>query len=110
MEIANDNSRFISILSDYGFKATFVNESNTLFLRKALQALINSDTPINEVKFDKNAFEALTTDSRSGIFDLSCTDENGNQFVVEMQLALGQPHQIRHFLVFQSILLHNLNN
>jgi predicted transposase/invertase (TIGR01784 family) len=87
MEISNDNGRFISILSDYGFKATFGNEANTLFLRKALQALIKSETPIKEVKFDKNAFEALTIDSRSGIFDLSCTDENGNQFVVEMQLG-----------------------
>ncbi|MCA0229930.1 MAG: Rpn family recombination-promoting nuclease/putative transposase [Bacteroidetes bacterium] len=87
MNIANDNGRFISILSDYGFKATFGNESNTLFLRKALQALIKSEIPIKEVKFDKNAFEALTIDSRSGIFDLSCTDENGNQFVVEMQLG-----------------------
>jgi len=87
LNIANDNGRFISILSDYGFKATFGNESNTLFLRKALQALIKSEIPIKEVKFDKNAFEALTIDSRSGIFDLSCTDENGNQFVVEMQLG-----------------------
>lgn len=87
MEIANDNGRFISILSDYGFKATFGNESDTTFLRKALQVLIKSEITIKEVKFDKNAFEALTIDSRSGIFDLSCTDESGNQFVVEMQLG-----------------------
>lgn len=105
MEIANDNGRFISILSDYGFKATFGNESNTLFLRKALQALINSDTPINEVKFDKNAFEALTIDSRSGIFDLSCTDENGNQFVVEMQLGYA-PYFIQRMKFYA---LHKFN-
>lgn len=34
MNIANDNGRFISILSDYGFKATFGNESDTTFLKK----------------------------------------------------------------------------
>lgn len=78
---------YIPIISDYGFKATFGNEADTLFLRTALQALIKSDTPIREVHFDKNAFEALTIDSRSGIFDLSCTDKNGSQFVVEMQLG-----------------------
>lgn len=78
---------FIPIISDYGFKATFGNEANTLFLRKALQALIKSSIAIKEIKFDKNVFEALTIDSRSGIFDLSCTDENGNHFVVEMQLG-----------------------
>ena len=87
MDLYNDNERFISILSDYGFKATFGNEADSLFLRTALQALIKSAVPIRQVKFDKNAFEALTVDSRSGIFDLSCTDENGTQFIVEMQLG-----------------------
>ena len=82
-----DRSVYIPIISDYGFKATFGNESDDLFLRTALQALIKSDTPIREVHFDKNAFEALTIDSRSGIFDLSCTDENNTQFIVEMQLG-----------------------
>ncbi len=80
---------YIAIISDYGFKATFGNEADSLFLRTALQALIKSDTPIREVHFDKNAFEALTIDSRSGIFDLACTDENGNQFIVEMQLGFA---------------------
>ncbi|WP_460965520.1 Rpn family recombination-promoting nuclease/putative transposase [Spirosoma litoris] len=82
-----ETSVYIPIISDYGFKATFGNESDDLFLRTALQALIKSEVPIRQIKFDKNAFEALTIDSRSGIFDLSCTDENGTQFIVEMQLA-----------------------
>ncbi|MCA0229759.1 MAG: Rpn family recombination-promoting nuclease/putative transposase [Bacteroidetes bacterium] len=80
-----DDQIFIPIISDYGFKATFGNEANTLFLRRALQALIKSDIPIKEVKFDKNTFEGITQDGRSGIFDLACTDENDNQFIVEMQ-------------------------
>ena len=54
MEIYNDNARFISILSDYGFKATFGNESDTTFLKKALQALIDSPIPIKSVGFGKN--------------------------------------------------------
>jgi hypothetical protein len=57
---------FIPLTSDYGFKATFGNEGNTLFLRTALQALIKSAVPIREVQLEKNAFEALTLDSRSG--------------------------------------------
>lgn len=76
---------FIPIISDYGFKATFGNETNTLFLRRALQALIKSKVPIKEVTFDKNTFEGITQDGRSGIFDLACTDENENHFIVEMQ-------------------------
>ena len=52
----NEDQIFIPIISDYGFKATFGNESNTLFLRRALQALIKSEVPIVDVKFDKNTF------------------------------------------------------
>jgi predicted transposase/invertase (TIGR01784 family) len=80
-----DDQIFIPIISDDGFKATFGNETNTLFLRKALQALIKSEVPIKEVKFDKNTFEGITQDGRSGIFDLACTDEEENHFIVEMQ-------------------------
>ena len=81
----SEDQIFIPIISDYGFKATFGNEANTLFLRKALQALIKSKVPIKEVKFDKNTFEGITQDGRSGIFDLACIDENNNHFIVEMQ-------------------------
>jgi predicted transposase/invertase (TIGR01784 family) len=87
MEIYNDNGRFISILSDYGFKATFGNEADTTFLRKALQALIDSSIPIKFVEFVKNDISAITIDSRSGIYDIACIDENDNHFIVEMQLS-----------------------
>ncbi|WP_232326035.1 Rpn family recombination-promoting nuclease/putative transposase [Spirosoma montaniterrae] len=80
---------YIPIISDYGFKATFGNEADSLFLRTALQALIKLETPIRAVHFDKNAFDALTVDSRSGIFDVSRTDEQGNHFIVEMPVGTG---------------------
>ncbi|MEZ0485779.1 Rpn family recombination-promoting nuclease/putative transposase [Fibrella aquatica] len=96
---------YIPIISDYGFKATFGNEADSLFLRTALQALIKSDTPTREVHFDKNTFDALTLDSRSGIFDLSCTDENGSQFIVEMQLGLS-PHFVQRMKFYA---LHKFN-
>lgn len=88
-----DDQIFIPIISDYGFKATFGNEANTLFLRRALQALIKSEVAIREVKFDKNTFEGITQDGRSGIFDLACTDENDNHFIVEMQYG-----EAEHFI------------
>jgi predicted transposase/invertase (TIGR01784 family) len=96
---------FIPLISDYGFKATFGNETNTLFLRTALQALIKSPVPIREVQLEKNAFEALTAESRSGIFDLACTDELGNHFIVEMQLA-HTPHFVQRMKFYA---LHKFN-
>jgi predicted transposase/invertase (TIGR01784 family) len=87
MDIYNDNGRFISILSDYGFKATFGNETDTTFLKKALQALIESPAPITNVEFVKNDISAITIDSRGGIYDIACVDANNNHFIVEMQLS-----------------------
>lgn len=87
MDIYNENGRFISILSDYGFKATFGNEADTTFLRKALQALIEAPIPIKSVEFVKNDISAITVDSRGGIYDVACIDENENHFIVEMQLS-----------------------
>ncbi len=87
MDLYNDNERFIPLVSDYGFKATFGNESDTRFLRKALQALINSPVAIQEVTFIQNEIKGITRDSRSGIYDLFCKDERGNEFIVEMQLS-----------------------
>lgn len=89
MEISEteNQSPFISFTSDYGFKVTFGNEENTIFLRRALQALIGSAVPILKVTFDKTVFDGVTKDGHSGIFDLSCVDEKGNRFIVEMQLG-----------------------
>jgi predicted transposase/invertase (TIGR01784 family) len=87
MDLYNDNERFISILSDYGFKVTFGNESDTRFLRRALQALIQSQVSIMKVEFIESEIPGLTKDSRSGIYDIACVDEMGRQFIVEMQLS-----------------------
>ncbi len=87
VNLYNDSERFISILSDYGFKVTFGNESDTRFLRRALQALIGSPIAIRHIEFIESEIPGLTRDSRSGIYDLACVDERGNQFIVEMQLS-----------------------
>lgn len=38
--------------------------------------------------------KGLTIESRSGIYDIVCTDKNNNQFIVEMQLR-GYPEFIQ---------------
>jgi predicted transposase/invertase (TIGR01784 family) len=85
--IYNEKERFIPIISDYGFKVTFGNESDTRFLKKALQALVNSPIPIREITFVTNEVKGITIDSRGSIYDLSCVDEKNNHFIVEMQLS-----------------------
>jgi predicted transposase/invertase (TIGR01784 family) len=79
--------RFVSMLSDYGFKVTFGNETDTTFLRRAIQALIKSETAIEKVEFNKNELTAITKGSRGGLYDVICTDEKGQRFIIEMQVG-----------------------
>jgi len=87
MKIEKVESKFISLLSDYGFKIVFADESDTTFLKKALQALIQSDIPIQTITFLKNEFVGLTDEDRGGVYDLVCEDEKKRTFIVEMQLG-----------------------
>ncbi len=79
--------RYLPLISDFGFKATFGNEAKPEFLRTALQALIKSALPLVEVRLLPNEQTKLTPDSRGGVYDLACTDEAGNFYIVEMQLG-----------------------
>lgn len=76
---------FIPFTSDYGFKVTFGNEKNMIFLKRALQVLLQLPFAISEITFSKAIFEGLHEESRSGIYDMVCTDERGDTFIVEMQ-------------------------
>ncbi len=96
---------YVPLTSDYGFKATFGKETDTLFLCTTLQALLKSDVPITSITFEKSTFEALTIDSRSGIFDIACTDANGTHFIVEMQLGYA-PHFVQRMKFYA---LHKFN-
>ena len=76
---------FISFTSDYGFKITFGNQENTLFLRRSLQALLQLPYPIKEITFARATFVGLHKESRSGIYDIVCVDERNDTFIIEMQ-------------------------
>lgn len=52
-----------------------------------MQALIGPAVPITAVSFEQTTFEGLTTDGRSGLYDLACTDAEGSHFPVEMQVS-----------------------
>lgn len=89
----NVEKRFVSMLSDYGFKVTFANEADTTFLKKAIQALIKSEVPIKEIEFKRNELTAVTMSSRGGLYDVTCIDEKGRRFIIEMQVT-----DLKHFI------------
>lgn len=80
-------NKLISLLTDYGFKITFANEKNRLFVRKAIQLLIESPTEIKSVKHLPTEFEGLVEDARKGFYDTVCQTDKGTFFIIEMQVG-----------------------
>ena len=95
---------FIPIVSDYGFKLCFANEKNTFFLRKSLQAVIQSSFLIEEVSLPRNEKTPATIEDRGSFYDVIAKDEKGRIFVVEMQLGYYKQFvQRAKFYAFQQM-------
>jgi predicted transposase/invertase (TIGR01784 family) len=93
--------QYIPFTSDYGFKVTFGNEHNTLFLRRAIQAIAGLEQPIQKLTFEKNTKEAQTIHGRHIVYDLTCRLDNGEIAIVEMQLG-SFPYMIKRLEYYAS--------
>ena len=83
--------RFAQLTLDFIFKKVFASESEQS--RKFLISLIESflgeylQDKIKKIQLLPNERGSKSRKHRAAIFDLHCTDNNGNRFVVEMQIA-----------------------
>ena len=77
--------RFINPFTDVGFKRIFGQEINKDLLIDFLNALLEGEKKIKDITFlDKELLPEFEKD-RSVIYDVYCTDESDEQFIVEMQ-------------------------
>lgn len=79
--------RYISLLTDFGFKRIFGTDLNKDLLINFLNSLFNGEEVINDVKYlnSENVGDVFT--ERKAIFDVYCENEQGEKFIVEMQNA-----------------------
>ena len=78
-------SKFINPFTDVGFKLIFGQEINKDLLIDFLNSLFAGEKNIRDIRFlDKEALGS-TVEDRSCIYDIYCTNEDGEQFIVEMQ-------------------------
>lgn len=80
-------ARYISPLTDFGFKKLFGEEANKNLLISFLNDLLPIKDKIVEINFKKNQQMGRDIESRSAVYDIFCEDEKNNQFIVEMQNA-----------------------
>ena len=79
--------RYISLLTDFGFKRIFGTDLNKDLLINFLNSIFNGEEVIKDVKYlnSENVGDVFT--ERKAIFDVYCENEQGEKFIVEMQNA-----------------------
>jgi predicted transposase/invertase (TIGR01784 family) len=77
--------KFINLRTDFGFKKLFFEDPNKDLLIAFLNALFKGRKVIKDLTYNKTEFPGDITTEGSVIFDLACTGENGERFIIEVQ-------------------------
>ena len=79
--------KYISLLTDFGFKRVFGTEPNKGILIDFLNVLLPAHHQIRDLTFKNNENSGNTVIDRKAIFDIYCQAESGERFIVEIQKA-----------------------
>ena len=88
MEILeSDNSKYINPFTDFGFKRLFGEEGNKDLLIDFLGELVLPIHRIVDLTFKNVERLAEIKEHRKAVYDIFCTNQNGEKFIIEMQKA-----------------------
>ncbi len=79
--------RYISLLTDFGFKRIFGTAPNKDLLINFLNSLFSGEQVIRDVTYLNSEHVGDIYAERKAIFDVYCENEHGEKFIVEMQNA-----------------------
>lgn len=82
--------KYISLLTDYGFKRIFGTTMNKDLLISFLNSLFDGEQVIVDVKYLNSEHVGDIMTERKAIFDVYCENEKGEKFIVEMQNAFQE--------------------
>lgn len=78
--------KYINPFTDYGFKRLFGEEPNKDLLLDFLNELLKeSEGEIKEISYMPDEKLPVSKGDRKAIFDLYCTNERGEKFIVELR-------------------------
>jgi predicted transposase/invertase (TIGR01784 family) len=78
-------NKYIDPFTDFGFKHIFGTEGNKHFLISFLNDLLDIDDKIIDLEYRNLEKMGLNIIDRRAVFDVYCTDEKNNNFIVELQ-------------------------
>jgi len=79
--------KYIDPLVDFAFKKIFGSEPNKDLLIDFLNEVFRGRKHIVDLSYDKNEHPGEVKDEGSAVFDLLCTGNNGERFLIEVQRA-----------------------
>ena len=82
-------SKYLDPKNDFAFKRVFGSERNKDILIHFLNDMIvfENNAKVAEVQFLKTVQDPEIAAKKTSLVDVMCTDQNGNHFIVEMQVA-----------------------
>ncbi len=104
--MGEDLDVFMNPYTDFGFKKIFGEETNKDLLIDFLNALLGEEVKISNITFLKNEHFGRRESDRKAIFDISCENEKGDNFIVEMQKAKQEYFKDRA-LYYTSVVIQN---
>ena len=88
--MAATEERYISLLTDFGFKRIFGTAPNKDLLINFLNSLFDGKQVIKNIMHLNSEHLGDRSSARKAIFDVYCEAENGEKFIVEMQNAFQE--------------------
>ena len=76
--------KYISLLTDFGFKRIFGKKPNKMLLIDFLNALFDGEQVVRDVTYLNSEHVGDVYAERKAIFDVYCENERGEKFIVEM--------------------------
>ena len=83
--MAGTTDRYINLFTDFGFKKLFGEEPNKDLLISFLNSLLDGKEQITDLSYLKNERLGKNEGERKAVYDLYCSNEKGEKFIVEIQ-------------------------
>ncbi len=77
--------RYINLFTDFGFKKLFGEEPNKDLLISFLNSLLQGKEHISQLNYLKNERLGRNEGERKAVYDLYCSNEKGEKFIIEIQ-------------------------
>ncbi len=89
--------KYISPLTDFGFKKIFGDPDDTILLQSLIDDILGfeGEDKIKTITFKNGELLPDSPEDRKAIFDLYCEDEKGSNFIVELQKVYQEHFQSR---------------